>query len=56
VLIANGKLDGYSPADKNDAMVKEFRQYGATVQVMLHNGGHTISHEHVKAIAADLAD
>jgi phospholipase/carboxylesterase len=56
VFIANGKLDGYSPADKTDAMVKEFRQYGATVQLMLHNGGHTISHEHVKAIAADFAD
>lgn len=55
VFIANGKLDGYSPADKTEAMVKEFRQYGASVALMMHNGGHTISHEHVKAIAAALA-
>lgn len=55
VFIANGKLDDYSPAAVTDAMVKEFRQYGATVTLMLHNGGHTISHEHVKTIAAALA-
>lgn len=54
VFIANGKLDDYSPADKTDAMVREFRQYGAQVELMLHSGGHTISHEHVKQIAAAL--
>ena len=54
VFIANGKLDDYSPADKTDAMVREFRQYGATVELMMHSGGHTISHEHVKQIAAAL--
>jgi len=56
VFIANGKTDAYSPAEKTDAMVKEFRQYGARVELMLHSGGHTISHEHVKQIAAALAD
>ena len=55
VFIANGKQDGYSPADKTDAMVKEFRQYGATVELMLHSGGHSISHEHLKTISAALA-
>ena len=55
VFIANGKLDEYSPSDKTDAMVKEFRQYGAAVDLLMHNGGHTISHEHVKQIAAALA-
>ena len=54
VFIANGKLDDYSPADKTDAMVREFRQYGAEVELMMHAGGHTISHEHVKRIAAAL--
>jgi phospholipase/carboxylesterase len=54
VFIANGKLDDYSPADKTDAMVREFRQYGAQVELMMHSGGHTISHEHVKQIAAVL--
>ena len=54
VFIANGKLDDYSPADKTDAMVREFRQYGAKVELMVHGGGHTISHEHVKQIAAAL--
>jgi len=56
VFIANGKLDEYSPADKTDAMVREFRQYGAEVELMVHGGGHTISHEHVKRIAAALAN
>lgn len=56
VFIANGKTDGYSPAEKTDAMVKEFRQFGAQVDLMMHSGGHTISHEHVKQIAAALAD
>lgn len=54
VFIANGKQDDYSPADKTDAMVREFRQYGAQVELMMHSGGHTISHEHVKQIAAAL--
>lgn len=54
VYIANGKLDDYSPADKTEAMVREFRRYGATVELMVHGGGHTISHEHVKRIAAAL--
>jgi len=56
VFIANGKLDDYSPADKTEAMVKEFRQFGAEVDLMMHAGGHTISHEHVKRIAAALAE
>ncbi|MEN9715501.1 MAG: hypothetical protein RJA35_968, partial [Actinomycetota bacterium] len=54
VFIANGKLDDYSPAAKTDEMVREFRQYGAKVDLLMHNGGHTISHEHVKQIAAEL--
>lgn len=52
VFIANGEQDEYSPAEKTDAMVREFRSYGANVELMMHKGGHTISHEHVKRIAA----
>lgn len=56
VWICNGALDSYSPADKTDAMVDEFEVLGARVQLMLHGGGHTISHEHVREIAAQLVD
>jgi phospholipase/carboxylesterase len=52
VFIANGAIDDYSPADKTDAMVREFRSYGAEVELMMHKGGHSISHEHVKRIAS----
>lgn len=55
LFIANGKMDEYSPADKTDEMVREFRQFGATVELLMHNSGHNISHEHVKQIAAALA-
>ena len=52
VFIANGATDEYSPSDKTDAMVREFRSYGARVELMVHSGGHSISHEHVKRIGA----
>ena len=52
ILIANGELDDYSPAAKTDEMVREFRSFGASVELMMHKGGHTISHEHVKRISS----
>lgn len=55
VWICNGALDGYSPADKTQAMVEEFRSFGAEVELRVHGGGHTISHEHVRELAAELA-
>ena len=50
VFIANGATDDYSPADKTDDMVKEFRSFGATVTLLMHPGGHTIAMEHVRQI------
>jgi predicted esterase len=54
VFVANGAQDAYSPPEVTDALVREFRSYGATVELMVHSGGHTISHEHVKRIAEAL--
>lgn len=56
VFIANGALDDYSPAAKTAAMVEEFQRFGATVELRVHGGGHTISHEHVREIAQQLQD
>jgi len=50
-LIANGATDGYSPSSKTKEMVDEFEQLGATVQLMVHPGGHMIVMDHVQAIA-----
>lgn len=55
VWIANGAQDAYSPQNRIDALIAEYRELGAEVHFMLHSGGHNISHEHVRKIAADLA-
>jgi predicted esterase len=54
VWIANGETDGYSPADRTAAMIQEFESLGATVSLRMHPGGHTISPQHVREIAAEL--
>lgn len=54
VFIANGALDDYSPAAKTRAMVAEFERFGAKVELRVHGGGHTISHEHVREISRQL--
>ena len=56
IWICNGALDAYSPIEKTTEMVDEFERLGARVQLMVHGGGHTISHEHVREIAAQLAE
>ena len=54
VWIANGELDHYSPAARTEAMIAEFESLGATVSLRMHAGGHTISPQHVRDIAAEL--
>lgn len=54
VWIANGVQDHYSPAERTTAMVEEFESLGATVSLRLQPGGHTISPQHVREIAAEL--
>ena len=54
VWVANGAADPYSPADRVEALVAELQELGAEVHYSLHPGGHTISHEQVKAIAEQL--
>lgn len=54
IWIANGKADGYSPAEKVAEMIDEFKSLGANVTYLLHSGGHNIVREHVQAIAEDL--
>ena len=54
VWIANGVLDSYSPAERTAAMVEEFESLGATVSLRMQAGGHTISPQHVREIAAEL--
>lgn len=51
VWIANGAADGYSPKDKTDAMVEEFVGLGASVDLMVHSGGHMIVMDHVQRIS-----
>ncbi|MEN9749519.1 MAG: hypothetical protein RL149_597 [Actinomycetota bacterium] len=55
VWVANGAADLYSPADRVESLVSELRELGAEVSYSLHSGGHTISHEQVRAIAEQLA-
>ena len=55
VWVANGAADLYSPSDRVEALVAELQQLGAEVHYSLHPGGHTISHEQVRAIAEQLA-
>ena len=54
VWIANGVQDHYSPAERTTAMVQEFESLGATVSMRMQPGGHTISPQHVREIAAEL--
>lgn len=54
VWIANGVQDTYSPPERTDAMVAEFEALGATVSLRMQPGGHTISPQHVREIAAEL--
>jgi phospholipase/carboxylesterase len=54
VWIANGVQDHYSPAERTAAMVEEFESLGASVSLRMHPGGHTISSQHVREIAAEL--
>ncbi len=55
VWVANGAADLYSPSDRVEALVAELQELGAEVHYSLHPGGHTISHEQVRAIAEQLA-
>jgi predicted esterase len=55
VFIANGEKDPYSPKQKSEDMIEEFRAWGARVEVLLHPGGHQISPEHVEILARELA-
>jgi predicted esterase len=54
VWIANGVQDHYSPSERTAEMVEEFEALGATVSLRMHPGGHTISPQHVREIAAEL--
>lgn len=54
VWIANGVQDHYSPAERTTAMIQEFESLGATVSLRMQPGGHTISPQHVREIAAEL--
>jgi phospholipase/carboxylesterase len=55
VWVANGQADEYSPQFRVDSLIQEFRQLGASVQFMLHPGGHTISKDHIQQIRRELA-
>lgn len=54
VWIGNGVQDLYSPPERTDAMVQEFESLGAKVSLRMQPGGHTISSQHVREIAAEL--
>jgi len=54
VWIANGVQDQYSPAERSTAMIQEFESLGAEVSLRMQPGGHTISPQHVREIAAEL--
>lgn len=54
VWIANGVQDQYSPAERTMAMIQEFESLGAEVSLRMQPGGHTISPQHVREIAAEL--
>ena len=54
VWIANGVLDHYSPEERTVAMIEEFESLGAKVSLRMQPGGHTISPQHVREIAAEL--
>jgi phospholipase/carboxylesterase len=54
VWIANGEQDHYSPSGRTAAMIEEFESLGASVSLRMQPGGHTISPQHVREIAAEL--
>lgn len=54
VWIANGVQDHYSPAERTAEMIEEFESLGAKVWLRMQPGGHTISPQHVREIAAEL--
>jgi phospholipase/carboxylesterase len=54
VFIANGEKDPYSPKQKSEDMIEEFRAWGARVEVLMHPGGHQIIPEHVEILAREL--
>ena len=54
VWIANGVQDHYSPPERTASMIEEFESLGATVSLRMQPGGHTISPQHVREIAAEL--
>lgn len=55
VWIANGAADQYSPQFRVDALIAEFKRLGASVEFLLHPGGHTISKDHIQQIRSELA-
>lgn len=55
VWIANGAADQYSPQFRVDALIAEFKRLGASVEFLLHPGGHTISKDHIQQIRSKLA-
>jgi predicted esterase len=55
VFIANGEKDSYSPKQKTEDMIEEFQAWGASVEVLMHPGGHQISPDHVEILARELA-
>jgi predicted esterase len=55
VWIANGAADPYSPQFRIDKLIAEFQQLGAEVKFLLHEGGHSISKDHVQQIRSELA-
>ena len=55
VWIANGAADAYSPQHRVDALIAELRSLGASVEFMLHPGGHTISKDHIQRIHSELS-
>lgn len=54
VWIANGATDDYSPSSRTEAMIEEFTQLGAEVELMVHPGGHLIVKDHIQQIARNL--
>jgi predicted esterase len=54
IWLANGDFDSYAPVDVSERWVEQLRGFGADVTWMRHPGGHQISGEHVREIAASL--
>jgi predicted esterase len=54
IWLANGDFDSYAPVDVSERWVEQLRGFGADVTWLRHPGGHQISGEHVREIAASL--